>query len=115
MSQLKEFRREKDAFFASDPQSPLTPEQQRAFKGLSYFAENPELHLETNVERFTSHEEVTMQTSTGSLQPYVKYGRIHFSVDGQDAQLTIYSSEEETTIRLRETPLPGKKVFQISP
>ena len=33
MTQLSEFRREKDRFFALDSQSPLTPDQKSAFIG----------------------------------------------------------------------------------
>jgi uncharacterized protein (DUF1684 family) len=94
MSELSDFRQEKDVFYASDPQSPLTPEQQSNFKGLSYFPKNPALRLETDVERFTEKEEIDMQTSTGSVQTFYRYGRFHFSVDGQDAELTVYSGEE---------------------
>jgi uncharacterized protein (DUF1684 family) len=31
-----------------------------------------------------------MQTSTGGVQEYTRYGRFKFQVDGQDAELTIY-------------------------
>jgi len=93
MTDLEEFRREKDAFFKSHPQSPLAPEQKRAFKGLSYFPENPALRLEVTVEEFNPKETVKMQTSTGDVQTYQKYGRFKFTVDGQEAELTVYSSQ----------------------
>ncbi|MBK9008863.1 MAG: hypothetical protein IPM31_17975 [Anaerolineae bacterium] len=53
MSELTEFRKEKDEFFARHPQSPLTPEQRRDFHGLNYFEENAALRLEVKVERFS--------------------------------------------------------------
>lgn len=93
MSALDEFRAEKDSFFASHPQSPLTPEQKRNFRGLSYFPENPALRLETAVEPFPQQDEIVMQTSTGGAQTYTRYGRFKFEVEGQEAQLTIYASE----------------------
>ncbi len=43
MSSLDIFRSQKDRFFASHPDSPLTHEQKRNFRGLSYFPENPAL------------------------------------------------------------------------
>ena len=70
MTDLEEFRKEKDAFFKSHPQSPLTPEQKRAFRGLSYFPESPALRLEVTVEEFNPKETVKMQTSTGDVQTY---------------------------------------------
>jgi len=93
MSELDDFRAEKDAFFKHDMQSPLTREQKKAFTGLSYFPEAPELRLVVAVEPAETQETVQMQTSTGAVQPYQKYGRFKFTVEGQEAELTIYSGD----------------------
>lgn len=93
MTEVDDFRREKDAFFRSDPDSPLTPEQRRAFAGLRYFAEDPELRLVVEVEAFAAPESIRMQTSTGDVQVYERFGRFSFTVDGQSAALTIYRNE----------------------
>lgn len=93
MTELEIFREEKNDFFASHPQSPLTPEQKRNFNGLSYFPENPALRFEAEVEAFPKQETIAMQTSTGDEQHYTRYGKFRFTVDGQPAELTIYASE----------------------
>ncbi len=93
MTDLDEFRKEKDEFFARHPQSPLTPEQRRDFKGLAYFPENDALRLETHVELFEEQQPIMMQTSTGGVQEYVRYGKFRFQVDDQDAELTIYKAD----------------------
>jgi uncharacterized protein len=93
MSELDDFRRAKDDFFARDPQSPLTREQKSTFTGLHYFPENPALVIEAPVELFNPQNEIQMQTSTGDVQHYTRYGRLRFTVDGQPAELTIYASE----------------------
>jgi len=93
MTDLEIFRAEKDRFFASHPQSPLTPEQQRNFRGLSYFPENTGLRLEVTVDKIPQQEQVTMQTSTGGTQTYTRFGIFTFNVDGQEAALTLYSGE----------------------
>ncbi len=41
MDDLQAFRAEKDEFFGHHPDSPLTKEQKRLFRGLNYFPENP--------------------------------------------------------------------------
>jgi uncharacterized protein len=92
MSELESFRTEKNSFFATDPQSPLTQEQKREFNGLVYFPENEDLKLEVSVERFPHPETIQMQTSTNDVQTYQRYGRFQFKIDGQDAALTIYHS-----------------------
>ena len=93
MSELDDFRREKDEFFKHEIQSPLTREQKKTFAGLSYFPENPALRLEVRVTPAEAKETIQMQTSTGAVQPYQKHGRFKFTVDGQEAELTIYASD----------------------
>jgi hypothetical protein len=92
MSELDEFRRDKDDFFRSYPfpQSPLMPEQQQAFTGLSYYPENPALRLEVEVQPFEQPERVQMLTSTGDVQTYVKWARFAFDVDGQRVEMVIF-------------------------
>jgi uncharacterized protein (DUF1684 family) len=94
MSELDEFRREKDHFYKTERQSPLSPAQKRAFTGLKYFPENPDLALELEAEIFDDPQEVNMQTSTGDIQSYTRYGQVTFSVEGQPARLTLYRSED---------------------
>jgi uncharacterized protein (DUF1684 family) len=93
MTDLDDFRQEKDEFFKHDLQSPLTREQKKAFSELSYFPENAALRLEVPVERLAAKETVQMPTSTGGVQTYQKYGRFTFTVEGQEAELTLYSGD----------------------
>lgn len=90
MSELEQFRREKDEFFGQSPHSPLTQEQQQSFEGLHYFEPNSDLDLTVAVEEFDEKDEVEMQTTTGGAQTYSRYGRVQFEVDGEQAELTIY-------------------------
>jgi uncharacterized protein (DUF1684 family) len=90
MDPLTDFRKEKDDFFAKDPDSPLADEQKRDFKGLKYFPENPGLRLELPVEEFSTKEKITMQTTTGDVQTYQCFGKIRFSVEGRMIELTVY-------------------------
>jgi uncharacterized protein (DUF1684 family) len=93
MTELESFRAEKNEFFGSHPQSPLSREQQNRFQGLSYFAENDSLRLEVKVDEFPVRESFEMQTSTGDVQLYEKFGKFRFVVDGEEAELTIYQSD----------------------
>jgi len=93
MSELDDFRAEKDEFFKNHFQSPLSHEQKRDFKGLNYFPENEALRLEVKVEPLNDSKPMLMQTSTGGAQEYIRYGRFKFQADGQETELTIYESE----------------------
>ena len=90
MDQLLAQRRQKDEFFKSNPYSPLTPEQQARFNGLRYYDPNPALVLDLSPEAFTDKADFRMQTSTGDLRSYQRWGKVRFQVEGQDAELTLY-------------------------
>lgn len=96
MSEVSEFRAEKDAFFREHPSSPLTASQRASFRGLDYFPENEALvvraPLETDV--VDRDEAIVMQTTTGEEQTYHRAGVVRFEVDGQPARVTLYSSPE---------------------
>ena len=92
MTELEEFRKQKDVFLATDRHSPLTARQRKDFKGLEYFPENPDLRLEVEVEGLPEKHTVEMQTSTGSVQSYTRYGAFKFNVDGQQAEFTLFSA-----------------------
>ena len=93
MSELSEFRDAKDEFMASHPQRPLTAEQRPQFEGLSYFSEKPDLRFEVELELFSEQETIQVQTSTGTLRQYTRYGKFDFDIEGENVQLTIFENE----------------------
>jgi uncharacterized protein len=93
-TELERFRAEKDRVFRKDPHSPLTAEQRRAFGGLSYFDENPQLVINGTVDRDVEPGEVRMSTSAGDEQVYQRYGVVRFRVDGDPAQVILYASDD---------------------
>lgn len=93
MTALENSRREKDNFFRTERQSPLTAEQKKTFTGLMYYPENPALRLELKLERTASSEPVTLATSTGEEREYFHAGQIRFSVNGEEAVLQIYEAD----------------------
>jgi uncharacterized protein (DUF1684 family) len=110
MDDLANFRREKDDFFRTDASSPLTPAQRQTFPGLRYFPPNPALRLTLEVEEFPAQDTVRMQTTTGDVQSYERYGRIRFEVDGQEASLTIYRNEYGFFLPFADS-LAGKETY----
>ncbi len=128
MSQLEQFREEKDEFFRESHHSPLLPEQRADFGGLKYFPENPELRLEVEVAEFDEQDELQIQTNTGEVQTYRRFGRFQFEVEGQTAELTILENDNGFFLPFRDsqagqetygagrylepTPIPGGK-FEI--
>lgn len=92
MDELTHFRNEIDQFMQFHPQSPLEDEQREAFNGLDYYDYNEAMVMILPVEKFPASEPmVEMETSTGEVRPYRRWGRISFAVSGEPASLTIYS------------------------
>ncbi len=92
-AKLQTERHEKDRFFKSSSQSPLTPEQQAKFTHLSYYDYNPELDLKVTVEPVADGKFVSIQTTTGDVRQFKRYGQFSFTVDGQEVQLTLYEAD----------------------
>jgi len=92
-SELEQFRTGKDEFYRHDRRSPLTPDQQRGFNGLSYFAENSGLVIKARIDRHVQPGVVHMETTKGEGQAYRRYGVVRFEVDDRPAQVTLYASE----------------------
>ena len=90
---LQKQRQQKDEFFRDHPQSPLTPEQQEKFTSLSYYDYNPELDLRITVEPIADGQFVQIQTTTGDVRSYKRYGKFSFTVDGQEVTLTLYEAD----------------------
>lgn len=89
---LEGFRERRDTFFKDHENSPLTPEQKGAFHGLSYFPANNDLTfaLELDTSGDDVGQEITVGTMDGEAKQYVRSGRVHFQIDGQDATLSVF-------------------------
>lgn len=90
-NEMAGYRRQKDQFYKTSPQSPLTPEQQDKFQGLRYFEHDPALNLVVDAERLTG-DVVYLETTSGDSRQYRRYARFNFEVDGESAALTIYET-----------------------
>jgi uncharacterized protein len=83
-------RQQKDQFFKSHPQSPLTPEQRALFTSLPYYPPNPALDLTLEIEPFEQKTNLKLLTTTGETRYYVRWGKIRFEVEGEAAELTLF-------------------------
>ena len=87
---LKRFREGRDDLFAYHPQSALDVAQRGRFHGLRYFPYNPAMRFVVEVD--TSVERTRQQTAMSAEESMTMttVGRVHFTVDGELATLSIY-------------------------
>jgi uncharacterized protein len=97
--ELTELRQEKDQFFRSDLDSPISPEQRATFNGLKYYPPEKDLRVSARLERFDKPEPVLIGTSTGSRQSYLKYGTMSFEIKGTKLRLVVFKSAEDPFAR----------------
>jgi len=88
MDRYEDFRREKDEFFRSHPQSPIPHDDRQAFSGLSYYESQDRLRFELPVEP-AEGDTITVQTSDGQVREYARSARVSFDVNGDPATVTL--------------------------
>jgi uncharacterized protein len=89
--QLLDFRRNKDEFFRSSHDSPLTYADRHEFEGLNYYKPNPDLVFTMPVEPGDGSE-ISFETSDSRVKTYRRAGKVSFEVNGEPAQLTLYDT-----------------------
>jgi uncharacterized protein (DUF1684 family) len=104
-----QYRKEKDNFFKYHDGSPIPREQRDDFNGLSYYPENPDMRFEVEVIPFKDQVPVKIQTSTGDISEYIRFGRFMFEVEHEEAELTLYTSADgETFLPFIDTTSPDE-------
>jgi hypothetical protein len=83
-------RHDRDASFASDPDSPIPKAGRATFHGLDYFPPDPAWRYAGWVERYAAPERMTMITTAGKQRPCERWGRVTFERDGRLLTLQVY-------------------------
>lgn len=93
MTDLEQFRQDKDNLFATQPESPLTDAQKKTFKGLHYFAPNPDFVFRgLEVQKSEGEETIAIPTSAGDTEPHRKVGKFEFILAGKSYSLTVFEN-----------------------
>jgi len=88
--QLDSIRMHLEAEFEDPAESPLDPNDLDSFDGLPYFAFNPNFIVEASFIRTPWELPFKMKTSTDREPEYVKYGELHFVLQGDSCRLNLY-------------------------
>lgn len=94
--ELRQFRAQKDEFFASSAQSPI-PAAARAtsFSGLAYFAPDARFRVRAALRPFAAPDVVPLGSTKGDIRPQLRYGELIFTLDGRACRLTAYKDADE--------------------
>jgi uncharacterized protein (DUF1684 family) len=94
LASIEKFQKGMNAEYADPKTSPLLPEDLKLFHVLDFYPANELFFVVAKFIRTENEQPFEMKTTTARKPVYVKYGEAHFSIDGQDFKLNIYSNIE---------------------
>ena len=87
---LERFREARNELFAHHPQSALDEEQRQHFQGLRYFPYNPAMRFVVDIDTNVEPTQLSVAMNAEETMTMTTVGRVHFSVEGESAALSIY-------------------------
>lgn len=88
------FQEKMNMDYGNPAESPLTAEDIEKFAGLEFYPVNMDYCIQAEFVR-TPHEKPFEMTTTTARRPlYVKYGEVHFILDGKECSLDIFQNIE---------------------
>jgi len=94
LKEIADHRHKQDATFRDATKTPLLPKDRKKFKGLNYFPVDLKYRVKAKFIKNDNPVFFKMKTTTTRLPEYVKYGEVHFILDGEPFQLEVYQSPE---------------------
>jgi len=94
---IQSFRKERDHFFKTAPNSPLEESDKLHFKGLHYFSIDLRYRFEGKIERYIININdpkyyATFLTNKGPKKRYIRYGKFKFTFEEKEYSLELYKS-----------------------
>jgi uncharacterized protein (DUF1684 family) len=89
---LEEQRRKREEYFADHPHSPVPSDQ---FAGLEYYPVDRSYRFELALQEHDEKETLTVETSTGGRQEYLRWGEFQFEVGGETRTLQAYRADAD--------------------
>lgn len=80
--------------YADQEKSPLKKKDLQSFQGLDFFEIDEKYVVEAKFKRTPKEKPFQMPTTTQRKPWYVKYGELHFVLDGKKCKLNVYKNVE---------------------
>lgn len=86
---IRQEREERDRFMRTSSESPLTEEEKKNFRGLSYFEPSPRYRIIASLQPIKSKNVLVLTTSDGKEQSFIPYAYAEFELDNVQNRLLI--------------------------
>ncbi|WP_019946478.1 DUF1684 domain-containing protein [Hymenobacter aerophilus] len=90
--QVADFQRDLNAEFTDPARSPLSAKERQTFTGLPFYPLSDAACVPARFVADSLGPVFAMPTSTASRPLYRKFGELHFELDGQPRQLSVYQN-----------------------
>jgi uncharacterized protein (DUF1684 family) len=91
---VEKFQKKINTEYADIKTSPLTLADLAIFKSLDFYPINEKFFVTATFVRTEKEKPFGMKTSTERTPSYVKYGEVHFIIEGQPLKLNVYRNME---------------------
>lgn len=86
-------RQQKEEYFATNPHSPIAPNQRgEDFPGLAHFPPDESYRFELPLAEHEEKEQITVSTSADGEQEYFRWGEFRFSINDTECSLQAFKS-----------------------
>lgn len=89
LATIRKERKEKNQTFKSSS-SPLSEAERATFDSLSYYAINRKFQVDADYEVFPKPDTLKIPMTTGNSEPYLRFAKATFNLEGQRVSLTLY-------------------------
>ena len=88
-------REQKDTFFKTPFQSPLSFNECQKFEGLSYYSPDWNYRFELDLQEHREKETVKIEDTKGNEREFLRWGEFNFRIGETDCKLQAYKSSSE--------------------
>ena len=111
------FRKDRDRFFKTAPNSPLEESDKVHLKGLNYFPVDLKYRFEGTIERHIININdpkyyTIFPTNKGPRKRYIRYGKFRFTFEGKEYSLELYKSIGGDLIFIPFYDTTGKEAYE---
>lgn len=92
--EIQQHRKKQEEEFRDPKKSPLDKKSRKHFKGLNYYPIDLNYRVKATFVKTENPVLFKMRTTTDRLPEYIKYGEVHFKLDGEDRVLEVYQSPD---------------------
>src|SRR5690606_16619697 len=94
--EIQEYQDAMNEKFSNQETSILKPEDFEVFKGLQFYPIDLKYRVEATLHRTPDEKPFLMPTTTNRRPEYVKYGELHFTIDGKQLVLDVFQAMERS-------------------